>query len=136
MTAERIAELERKLARERKRKRKVLIVCHPDNYLEVFGHYSLDVRFERVAQSQPENANKAIDIMNQQLPDNWKKVYWPGFLRGSEMLRPLTAGTICDAQYMRVMLAKLNDEKLMRKCLTGLGIAVKLPTCETKTTQS
>jgi len=101
---QRIVQLERDLAEERRRKRKVLLVCHADNYIEVFAHKSVVVRIDRMVESRRENEIKAEDVLIDMLPKRWQEVYWPVHLRASIKNTPMKPRAVVDGQTIRALL--------------------------------
>jgi len=95
---------------ERQKREKVLVVAHADNHLEIFAAKHVDVKIVRCPASfTDEMKGMAEDFVEQTLPPAWRSLYFPGFCRKSEMLRPLLPSTIQDAKLVRGLLKTLNS---------------------------
>ena len=94
---------------KRQPKQKVLIIAHPDNYIEVYGD-NIDVEIVRsIVASTPEAECIAEDIVEASLPLRFKPLYWPGKAKVTASLRPLHAQTAHEARYVAKLLPALNS---------------------------
>ena len=88
----------------------VLIVGHPDQYLEVFAEKNVDIRVVRTPITSTESAAiSAEDFVEQTLPRTWRHLFVPGKLRKSAMLRPLSIDTLVEAAWTKDLIHELNE---------------------------
>ncbi len=92
------------------RREKVLVVAHGDNFIEVFGAKNVAALIVRCPTMGSNNGEElAEDYLESSLPQRWRELYFPGFLRASLANRPLVPSVIDEAQWTRDFLTGIND---------------------------
>ena len=71
---------------------KVLVVVHPDGYLQAFGDPDTDVRFACLHAVHPQAEELAEELMELRLPLCYRRLYFPGYSRGTCLPEHLTPG--------------------------------------------
>ena len=94
----------------------VLIVSHPDNFLEVFAQKHVDIRIVRAPITHSAEAERAVeDYIEQSLPPSWRGFYFPGNVRKTELLRPLSLATLADGTIVDGFIDALNQLQRSRE---------------------
>jgi hypothetical protein len=91
----------------------VLVVAHPDGYLEFYSEPHVNVRIVRVpATENRENEAAAIDVAEAMIPPSHRKLYRDDFMRINYLLRPLTIETALNERAMVDAIRDLNRLKV------------------------
>ena len=87
----------------------VLIVEHPDDFVEAFAEKNVDVHVARIPQSfSREGERQAEEVMEMMLPPRYRDLYRADRLRKTGTTRPLLPSV-------------LTDSLVVRDCLTALS---------------
>lgn len=87
----------------------VLVVLHPDGFVECFGYHHVDVRVVIMpAMDSPSGEAIAEDYLTMMLPPRHRSIYMPGYLRAMGSVRTVTAQDIAD-QRMTLALMRTID---------------------------
>ena len=95
--------------KKRPQRQAVLIVSHPDGYIEAFAEPHIDVRFARVPVAHSLDAEVvAEDLVELMLPARYRRLYFPAMRRTVGSTRPLTVDALLAAFGMMDATATLN----------------------------
>lgn len=89
----------------------ILIALHADGYIETFASKSVDIKFVDIPHC-PGRESLAEDYVEQSLPHVYRKLFYPGYVRGHAMHRPLTPSTIAEADAVTSFVKGLNGLSL------------------------
>lgn len=95
----------------RQRREQALIVLHPD-HLEFFAGKNVSVKIVRAPASfSLEMECRVEDVVELLLPPYWRRLYFPGYCRATETLRPLLPSTLARSVATGDLIRLLNGLK-------------------------
>jgi hypothetical protein len=92
---------------------KVLVVVHPDGYLQAFAEKRVDVRFVNLLDVHPDDEVPAEQALEAGLPAAYRDLHWPCRLRATGLVERITAQQALDTTYQLSILhglRKLEEE--------------------------
>lgn len=92
---------------------RVLVVVHPDRWIEVFGGRSLDVAIVQMPTTTcAVNGLLAENLIELSMPERFRQIYWPNNLRAMQFVEEITAAKLLKRSADMTLLAAY--EKLER----------------------
>ncbi len=86
----------------------VLIVAHADGYVEAFARKNVDVRIVQMPSVAPRNEPLAEQYLEENLPQRYRKVYFPNLRRAADMVRRVAVVNLFQKHFDLALLAGLN----------------------------
>lgn len=88
----------------------VLVVSHPDGFIEVYAPPNIDARVYRVLASHSREAERiADDCIDLELPSRFRELHRADLLRATGTTRPRRPSSALQALVIRDAIASLND---------------------------
>lgn len=91
-------------------KQAVLVVSHPDGFIEVYAPPNIDARVYRVLASHSRDTERiADDCIDLELPPRFRELHRADLLRATGTTRPRRPSSALQALVIRDAIAGLND---------------------------